>query len=60
MKDWIINRLKEPSTWRGIFAMLAAAGIAISPDLQGHITTAGLALIGLINFIKKDAASPDA
>ena len=54
MKTYILERLKEPSTWRGIVMLLTAAGIPIAPQMQDVIISAGLALVGLIG-----AATPD-
>jgi len=54
MKQYILERLKEPSTWRGIVMLLTAAGIPIAPQFQDLIISAGLALAGLIG-----AATPD-
>lgn len=49
-----MERLKEPSTWRGIFAALTGIGIAISPDQVAAFTAAGLAVIGVIGALSKD------
>ena len=59
-KSYILNRLKEPSTWRGFVALAMAAGIGISPEMMEQIVTAGITLIGLILTFKRDAKSPDA
>jgi len=50
----ILDRLSEPSTWRGIVALLTALGISISPEQMQLIITAGLALIGAIGAFTKD------
>lgn len=50
----ILEALKQESTWRGIIAIVTAAGITISPELAGHIIAIGLSLIGGINIAKKD------
>lgn len=55
--DWIIDRLQEPSTWRGIISLITAAGVAISPDLAAAIIAVGLAGMGLINVIRKEKAA---
>ncbi|OJW21153.1 MAG: hypothetical protein BGO49_24370 [Planctomycetales bacterium 71-10] len=52
--EWIITRLSEPSTWRGLFAMLTAGGISLAPDYENAIIAIGLSIIGLINVIKKE------
>ena len=59
---YLLERLKEPSTWRGLFALLTAVGLKLHPEMQEAILTTGLALIGMINVIRKesDAAKPAA
>jgi len=58
--DWILNRLGEPSTWRGIIGIVMSAGVTISPELITQIVAAGVGLISLINVFKRDAKSKDA
>jgi hypothetical protein len=50
----ITTALKQESTWRGIIAILTAAGVTISPELSGYIIAIGLTLIGGINIVKTD------
>ena len=59
---YLLERLKEPSTWRGLFALLTAVGLKLHPEMQEAILTTGLSLIGMINVIRKesDAAKPAA
>lgn len=57
MLSYILARLGEASTYRGIFALLTAVGLALKPEQAAAITSAGLALIGVINVFKKDAVS---
>jgi hypothetical protein len=52
--SYIYARLSEPSTWRGIIALVTAAGVALSPDRVDKIVAAGLALIGLIGAFTPD------
>jgi hypothetical protein len=51
--QWFLERLNEPSTWRGLVALIAAAGITLSPEQAAAITAAGLAAIGLVNVFRK-------
>lgn len=46
--------LKEPSTWRGIVPLLTSAGVQLSPDMQGAVISAGLAVAGLIGALVSD------
>ena len=43
-----------PSCWKGLFAILTAAGITFAPDHQQAIITAGLAVIGAIQVFVDD------
>ena len=49
----ILERLSENSTWRGIILVVTALGVQIEPELQNHSVAGGLALVGLINVIRK-------
>ena len=55
MKDklaWIMDRLGENSTWRGIVGLLTAAGVALKPDQADKIIAAGIAIVGVINIFR--------
>ena len=54
MKDFILNRGKEASTWRGIVALLTAAGVALSPEQGEAVVALGLAVIGAIGVFTAD------
>jgi hypothetical protein len=56
LASYLLARLGEASTYRGIFALLTAFGIAMKPEQAAAITSVGLALIGAINVFKRDAA----
>jgi hypothetical protein len=53
MISYIIERLSENSTWRGIVMLLTAVGVQVDPAQSNAIIAAGLALIGLINVFRK-------
>ena len=57
MMQYILARLSEPSTWRGIVSILTAAGIALSPQQIEAIITVGLLVVGLIGAVTKDSAN---
>lgn len=57
MKAYIIARLREPSTWRGIILIATAAGVPIAPQHIEAIVTAGLGLAGLLGAMLPDARS---
>lgn len=49
----VIERLTENSTWRGLILLSTALGLRMEPELQTQIIAAGLALVGIINVIRK-------
>lgn len=53
MKQYIIDRAKEPSTWRGILLFLTAIGVPVAPELANNIVTVGLGLAGIIGMVTK-------
>lgn len=54
MKKYLLARLHEASTWRGITAGLTAVGIALSPEQRDAIIVAGLAVMGVIGAFFPD------
>jgi hypothetical protein len=54
MKQYILDRAKEPSTWRGLVLVLTALGVPLAPAMSDAIIAVGLAVAGLIG-----AATPD-
>ena len=54
MKTYLINRLREPSTWRGIVLLATALGVPLHPELQEAIIATGLATAGLIGVVTQD------
>ena len=50
---WIIDQLKQPSTWRGITMLATSLGIAVNPELMEQIVVAGTAAAGLIGVLFK-------
>ena len=54
LKVFIIERLKEKTTWYGIAGLLAAFGIALTPEQQDAITMFGLALASLIAIFTQE------
>lgn len=59
MKKFLLARLREPSTWRGLVWVLTVAGIAIQPDQGEAIVTAGMALAGLLGVFLVDPPTPE-
>lgn len=54
MKQYILARLHEASTWRGVTAGLTAVGIVLSPEQRDAIIVAGLAIMGVIGAFFPD------
>ena len=54
MKEYVIERLKEASTWRGIILLLTGAGIQIAPEIQSLVISIGVALAGMIRVATPD------
>lgn len=52
MKQYILGRLKEPSTWRGAAFLLAACGVpSVDPNLVMQV---GLGIAGIIGMATAD------
>ena len=51
---YILNRLSEASTWRGIIAMLTAVGVTLDPAQIDAIIALGLALMGAVGVFFPD------
>ena len=52
--DIILNRLKEPSTYRGLAIVAGLAGIHFAPGLETAICSAVAAVIGLIEIFRAE------
>jgi hypothetical protein len=50
---WLLARLSENSTWRGLVLVATAAGLKLAPELWDSIISVGLAVVGLINIVRK-------
>ena len=51
---YILERLKEPSSWRGLVLIATAFGVTLNPDLVSAIIAVGTGLAGVIGFALKD------
>ena len=52
---YILARLKEASTWRGIVLLLTALGLQVAPEVQEAVISAGVAVAGAIGVFFPDA-----
>lgn len=55
MKNYILARLHEASTWRGLTAGLTAVGVVLSPAQRDAIIALGLAVMGTIGVFFPDS-----
>ena len=60
MKHYLIARLKEPSTYRGLLICLTSFGIIISPEQLEAITIIGLFLVGVLEATTPDKGTSNA
>ena len=52
--QYIVNRLKEPSTWRGLTILLTLAGVNVSPEQTTAIIAFGAAIVAFIGVFFPD------
>ena len=52
--SYILARLKEASTWRGLFLIATAFGLNVAPELQDAIVTVGLSAAGAVGALFPD------
>lgn len=53
--QYIIDRLKEASTWRGLILIATALGLNLAPAMQEAIVTAGIGLAGVAGAVLPDS-----
>ena len=51
--SYLLERLSENSTYRGLIMLAGALGWQLSPEHNEAIIAAALALVGLINVFRK-------
>ena len=51
---WILDRLKEKTTWAGIVLIASVIAGFFSPEFAEQITVAGGTIIGGIFVVRKD------
>lgn len=51
--DWLKKRAVEPSTWRGVGVVLAAAGLMPAGAVEALVTV-GAALVGLVEMLRAE------
>jgi uncharacterized membrane protein len=51
---YVVARLKEPSTWRGLVLLATSLGITLDEEQSMAIIAAGIALAGAIGVLIPD------
>lgn len=52
---YLLSRLKEASTWRGIALLLTALGVQVAPEVQEAVISAGIAVAGAVGVLFPDS-----
>lgn len=55
MSKWLLARLKEGSSWRGIVWLLTALGVTLSPEAWEYVVAAGMAIAGLLGVLLSES-----
>lgn len=54
LRSYIIARMQESSTWRGLTLLIAASGASVSPELKELILILGIGVAGAIAVVFPD------
>ena len=55
MKEYLLTRLREASTWRGVVMLVTAAGVALSAAQAEAVIALGMAIAGVIGVFLPDS-----
>lgn len=55
MKEYLLARMSEASTWRGLIMLATAVGVVFSAEQVEAVVAAGLALAGLVGAFAPDS-----
>ena len=55
----IFKYLSQPSTYKGLFGLLAAFGVVVKPELSDAIIACAIGVIGLIDVIIDETVEKD-
>lgn len=58
--ETVLKYLGQSSTYKGLFSVLAAFGVAMKPELADAIIACALGIIGLINILINEAPKTQA
>ena len=51
---WLLNRLKERSTWLALFTLAGLVGIKLEPEFRDAIINAILAVAAVVSFVFRE------
>ena len=54
---YLLARLKEASTWRGIALLLTAFGVQVAPEVQEAVISVGIAVAGAVGVLFPDSTN---
>lgn len=54
IRRWILDRLSEKSTWRGLASLVGLFGVVVAPDQLELIGAGIVAVIGIIEMGRKE------
>lgn len=54
LKDKLVSKLKEKSTWAGIAVILALTGIPVPPGLLEQIALVAAGAVGVYEVVRKE------
>ena len=60
LKNYLVARGQETSTWRGLIMLATGFGAALKPDTAESIITVGIFLTGAVGALLPDAKKKDA
>lgn len=52
--NYLLARLFEPSTWRGLISLATIFGLKIAPDQADAVLTAGVSVYSAINIFRRE------
>lgn len=52
--NWLVRRLREASTWRGLVWLATVAGLSLRPEQAEAIVVAGMAIAGVLGVFLSD------
>ncbi len=52
--NYLLERAKEPSTWRGMILFATGFGVTLSPEMTAQIVATGTAMAGLVGMFSSD------